>query len=251
MPQGEKEENRTFRSDAKRKAFASLLRNVRWPAALLLAAAALTYRYFGTRNGPPSADVGSLVPAMNLRIVRVEGRVTGRVLRLGGGGAFFRLDDGTGVLPVFFSTAGDGRLPESGARVSARGNVRCGADGRFRMNAYGVERLLAGEEMLGDAGSRVVLTGRVVRVWSAPRESPAPDRIVLELGDGRQVEVVSWLEDLSLPERGDWVRISGRVESRDGRKRLRLSSREDVRRLDPRGRHVEKKTRPLREGEAA
>jgi len=223
-------------------------RDVRWlrRAAVCLATVglALLYAMVLTRE-IPVVEIGRVAAAMNFATVRLAGRVSGdprmdwRAGRLCG--MRFRLDDGTGMLPVWVDAdaarflEGSDRLPRDGDWMEVTGRLSLSAEyGALRLRSPERVRLEREPETVAPLSSVTsAADGEVVTVRAIILEIVPPAAEgrpwVLKLGEGSaRCDLVIWHEQWRhLADREPWqagmqVQARGRVSRYRNRPQLTL-----------------------------
>ena len=203
------------------------------------------FHLYASHRGPRLVLIGDIRPSMNFSTVRVNGVLASDVLELQGGTTFYKVNDGTGELSIFFSGVPEGGLLSIGTHITAMGNLSIGAGDDVRMQAISVERIKSdapagefpGDLRLADItaeqeGARIKVFGKVARVWSPRPDSNAPHKIILTDPSG-SLEIVHWFEpELTIVE-GDELDVFGTVDVYKGRLQLKVWESDHLRYLKP------------------
>jgi DNA/RNA endonuclease YhcR with UshA esterase domain len=199
------------------------------------------------RRAPPLVSIGDIKPIRNFSTVRVKGVLKSDARKLQAGSILYRIDDGTGTLPVFLEQAAKGKLPKAGARVTAAGSLSVGAGNNVRMRALSADQIVVepiapmekkiGEIRLADItsaqrGDRLTIYGRVSKVWSPRTDSKAPHKIVLADQSG-SLEVIHWFKLERRVKVGDELEITGTVDLYKEKVQLKVWASADISDFQP------------------
>ena len=191
--------------------------------------------YFSRRE-PPLIRIGDISPMLNFSTVRVQGLLVADARRLRSGSVFYRVNDGSGILPVFLIRPPEEELPRAGQRVTIEGNLSVGAGYNRRMHVFSeaqvlleperpvkkrAEDILCSEVTAQQEGMDLSVWGRVSRVWVPRTGTKAPYKIILTDASGA-LEVIHWLGSNQGVTVGDELQVRGRVELYRGKVQLKV-----------------------------
>ena len=211
---------------------------IRAGIAFILITALLLFHRNQKNRTVPVIRIGSITPLMNFTTARVEGFLASDARMLKGGSVFYRVDDGSGILPVFLNGAATGVLPKAGYAIGAEGSLSVGSGNNIRMRVLSPDQICVSapaglKKRTGEIefshispeqqGDQLTVRGRVSRVWFPSSESKAPYKIVLSDSSG-VLEVIHWFK----PERrvgiGTELQVSGVVELYRGKLQLKVEA---------------------------
>jgi DNA/RNA endonuclease YhcR with UshA esterase domain len=219
--------------------------HIRAGIACILIAAVLLFYWNQKSRDVPLVRIGSITPLMNFTTVRVEGFLASDARMLKGGSVFYRVNDGTGILPIFMNGVADGALPKAGSAMDVEGSLSVGSGNNIRMRVLSSEQVHVsvapalnkrnGEIEFSQItpeqkGHQLTVRGRVSRVWVPSSESKAPYKIILEDSSG-VLEVIHWFKPEHRVGVGTELQISGVVELYRGKLQLKVRTSSAIRTL--------------------
>ncbi len=188
---------------------------------------------------PPLVRIGEIKPTMSFSTVRVRGILEADARQLRGGSVFYRVNDGSGRLPVFLAQSSSKKLPLAGSRITVEGSLGLGVGHALRLNAQSTDQIsVMPEEYISDVklseitlaqeGERITAYGRVTQVWHPKGDSKAPHRIILSDPSG-SLEIVHWFEPSWAVNVGDRLEVRGTVVRYKERLQLKVWQAKDIR----------------------
>ena len=187
----------------------------------------------------PFVHIGDIKPSMSFSTLRVRGTLETDARQLRDGGVFYRINDGTGRLPVFLAQPPAEPLPLAGSLVAVEGTLGLGVGTALRMSVQSTDKItVMPEAFISDfrlsaitaeqEGERITAYGRAAEVRHPGVGSKVPHRITLS-DPGGSLEVVHWFSPDWPVEVGDRLEIRGTVDLYKERVQLKVWRPDDIR----------------------